>query len=294
MNIKITIFLIGASLLSLPIFAAPVEFDTLDAHIVVMRSIDSWSGDNSASEDSLASVAKHASGFQLERTKGVVLGFPMLFQRLSDDIVVQGVNSALKPLNFNLAQTGDFTFKVDKPVALDPKEYGILVQRQRELFKYLVISQGNPVTLPSRVKSKKFWGTIFSLGAVVAGGATYGAVGSEAVLGSGTAGDIYQFSTSSRAALSPINLPSFDASSYKSIDVRRVIQGNNDRLGQVIIAYKNDKTDDAENTALIKAIVTLTGADTTIEAIKQARAEDLTNRQAIWDACVAEGKCKKD
>lgn len=293
MKIKTTIASICASLISSAIFAAPVEFDTPDVHVVVMRALDTWSGDNSASEESLEAVKNHEAGYRVYHHKGDVLGFPILFGGLSDDKIVQGVNSALKVLSFKLEQDR-VNFNVDKPVALDPKEYGILAQRQRELFKYLVISQGNPVTLPSRVKTKKFWGAIFSLGAVAVGGEKFGAAGSEAVLGSGTAGDIYQFSTSSRAALSPIDLPIFDASTYKSIDVRRVIQGNNDRLGQVIIAYKNDKTDDAENTALIKAIVTLTGADTTVEAIKQARAEDLDKRQAIWDACVAEGKCKND
>ena len=121
-------------------------------------------------------------------------------------------------------------------------------------------------------------------------GEKFGALGSQTVLNTGVAGDIYQLSTSGRAALVPVDLPDFDASSYKTVEVRKVIQ--NGRLGQVIIAYKNDKTDDAENAALIKAIVTLTGADTTVDAIKEARAKDLSERQAIWDACVTEGKCK--
>lgn len=293
MNIKITIVSICASLLSLSSFAAPVEYDTHDAHIILMRALDSWSGDNSASEDSLEAVAKHEGGFQLERSKCCVLGFPQLFGKLSDDLVVQGVSSSLKTMNFKLSQS-KVNFRVEKATLLEAKDNYLFVQKQRELFKYLVISQGNPATRSSKVAFNKFLGGVLSIGAIIVGGEKFGALGSQTVLNTGVAGDIYQLSASSRAALSPIELPDFDASKYKSIDVRRVIQGNNDRLGQIIIAYKNEKTVEAENEALVKAIVSLTGADTTVEAIKLARAEDLAKRQAIWDACVAEGKCKND
>jgi len=70
MNIKITIASICASLLSLEAFSAPVEFDTPDAHVIVMRSIDAWSGDNSASEDSLGNVKNHQGGFRLAHRNG--------------------------------------------------------------------------------------------------------------------------------------------------------------------------------------------------------------------------------
>jgi hypothetical protein len=293
MNIKITIASICATLISLPIFAASVEFDTPDAHVIVMRSIDAWSGDNTASEESLEAVKNHEAGYRVYRYKGDVLGFPILFGGLADDKVVQGVNSELKLRGFKLEQAR-VNFSVDKPLALDPAKYADFANYQRELYKAAVISDGNPSTLHGRVSGKKFFSGIISLATIGIAGAKFGALGSQTVLNTGVAGDIYQLGASGNAALSPIDLPAFNASSYKSIDVRRVVQGNNDRLGQVIIAYKNDKTNDAENTALIKAIVTLTGADTTIDAIKLARAEDLTERQSIWDTCVAEGKCKKD
>lgn len=294
MKIKKTIVVFSVTLLSLSALSAPLEFDTQDAHVIVIRSIDSWSGDSSASEKSLNSISKHEGGFQLEGKKGTVLGYPMLFGGLNDDSVVQGVNNELKKLNYKLTQTGDFTFKVDKPVALEPTKYSSFANGQRDLYKSVVISEGNPASLSGRVGTKKFFSGVLSFGLVALGGEKYGALGSQTVLNTGVAGDAYQLSASMRSALIPIHLPEIDASNYKSIDVRNVIQGNNDRFGQVIIAYKNDKTDDAENAALIKAIVSLTGADTTVDAIKQARNEDLTNRQAIWDACVAEGKCKKD
>jgi len=293
MSIKITIASICASMLSSAAFAAPVEFDTPDAHVIVMRALDTWSGDNTASEESLEAVKNHEAGYRVFRHKGDVLGFPILFGGLADDKVVQGVNSELKPLSFKLEQAR-VNFSVDKPLALEPIKYADFANYQRELYKAVVISDGNPATLHGRVSGKKFFSGVISLATIGIAGAKFGALGSQTVLNTGVAGDIYQLGASGNAALSPIDLPAFDASNYKSIDVRRVVQGNNDRLGQVIIAYKNDKTNDSENTALIKAIVTLTGADTTIDAIKLTRAEDLAKRQSIWDTCVAEGKCKKD
>lgn len=274
-------------------YAAPVEIDTPDAHIVVMRALDSWSGDKSASEDSLEAVADHEGGFQLERPQGLVLGFPLLFGGLNDDMVVQGVNAALKPMKFKLAQS-KVNFKVDKPIALEPERFAEFAKHQRDLFKNLVISEGNPATLHNSVTARKFFSGLLSLGTVAIAGDKYGTLGQEAILNTGIPGDVYQFSSSGRAALTPLDLPDFNSTGYKSIDVRRVIQGNNERVGQVIIAYKTDKTEAAENAALIKAIVSLTGADTTVEAIKQARAEDLSKRQAIWDTCVSEGKCKSE
>ncbi|HCI52181.1 MAG TPA: hypothetical protein DE312_02420 [Gallionella sp.] len=200
---------------------------------------------------------------------------------------------ALKPFGFKLAQVNpDFTVNI--PVDLNPKEFATFASSQRELYKRTAIADGNPATLHGRVSGRKFFSGILSLATIGIAGEKFGALGSQTVLNTGVAGDVYQIGASGNAALSPIDLPNFDASGYKSIDVRRVIQGHNDRLGQIIIAYKNDKTEEAESTALIKAIVTSIGADTTVAAIQQARADDLAARQSIWDVCVAEGKCKRD
>ncbi len=292
-NIRLAILSSCALLFPSTILAAPIEIDTPDAHIVVMRALDSWSGDEGASEDSLEAVADHEGGFQLERPQGLVLGFPLLFGGLNDDVVVQGVNSALKAMKFKLTQS-KVNFKVDKPIALEPEKFAEFAKYQRTLYQNLVASEGNPATLHNSVRARKFFSSVLALGTVAIAGEKYGTLGKETMLNSGIPGDVYQFSSSGRAALTPLDTPDFKAASYKSIDVRRVIQGNNERVGQVIIAYKTDKTEATENDALIKAIVSLTGADTTVEAIKQARAEDLSKRQAIWNACVSEGKCKNE
>jgi hypothetical protein len=282
-----------ALLLPLQVFAAPVEMDTPDAHIIVVRSIDAWSGDESTSEDSLSAFEKRKAGFILKHPKEEN-GYPMLLQGISDDPVVQGVNTNLKSLNFKLAQEHDFFLRIGDSVTIIPNEYGQLVNVQKDLFKFFVEKQGNPKDLSGKTKVRKFFGTLLSFGTVIVAGNKFGAAGAQGAIGADIPGSVYQISASGQAAVTPLEIPSFDTTGYQSIDVRRVIQGNNDRVGQIIIAYRKEKTEAAENEALIKAIVSLVGADTTVDAIKQARAEDLTHRQAIWDACVAEGKCKND
>jgi hypothetical protein len=275
----------------------PVQFDTPDTHVIVLRALDSWSGDDGASEDSLTAVQKHKGGFRLASEKGPrydVPGFPLGLGFNSDSTnsqVVQGVVAALKPLHFTLAQS-TVNFIVERPVVLEPEMLGEFIKYQRDLYRKLVIAEGNPATLHNSVGAKKFFANVLSVGTVVLGAEKYGSLGANALLMSGIPGDVYHAVSAGRAALAPLDLPDFDTAGYKSIEVRRIVQGSNDRVGQIIIAYKKDKTESAENAALITAIVTLTGADTTVDSIQLARDADLAKRQAIWDACVADGKCK--
>ncbi|MDR0481036.1 MAG: hypothetical protein LBG66_04015, partial [Gallionellaceae bacterium] len=133
MNMKYLPVALLTLLLPLQAIAAPVEMDTPDAHIIVVRSIDSWAGDESTSEDSLSAFEKRRVGFTLKHPKDKI-GYPMLFQGISDDPVVQGVNTNLKPFNFKLAQELDFLLKIGSPVTIAPNEYSQLVNVQKDLF----------------------------------------------------------------------------------------------------------------------------------------------------------------
>ena len=63
---------------------------------------------------------------------------------------------------------------------------------------------------------------------------------------------------------------------------------------QIIIAYKEDKTPEAEQEALIQAIVVTAGADTTVAEVEKSRALDFANRLTIWNTCLADPVCKHD
>jgi hypothetical protein len=61
----------------------------------------------------------------------------------------------------------------------------------------------------------------------------------------------------------------------------------------VIIAYKEPKTLETERAALAEAIFSLTGADTTPEAITEERQKDFAMRKQIWAECVQRGDCRE-
>lgn len=292
MNIKRNLTILCSLGFSSLAFGAPVEIDTPDAHIIVIRTFDSWSGDKGTSSDILDMVQARKTAFSLETPKGQIQGHPTLFGGLSENELLKDVVENLHKNGFELTKRVEHRINVGAATALSPTEYNLFCNKQYEIFNRIVIAQGNPSKLQGRVTTNKIFGSILSLGAIVVAGAKYGSLGSQTVINTGISNDVYEFSSASKAAFSPVNLPSFDPSIYKEIDVRKVVQ--NDFYGQVIIAYKNDKTEGSENAALVQSLVSLTGSDTNLEAIKQSKIEDLEHRQAIWDACVSEGKCKKD
>ena len=292
MNIKVNLTILCSLAFTTLAFGAPVELDTPDAHIIVIRTFDSWSGDKATSSDILDMVQAHKTAFSIETPKGQIQGHPTLFGGLSDNELLKDVVKNLQKNGFELTKRVEHRINVGAATSLSPSEYKLFADKQDEIYNRILIAQGNPSKLQGKVTTNKIFGSILALGTIVVAGAKYGSLGSQTVINTGIANDVYEFSSASKAALSPVNLPNFDPSVYKEIDVRKVVQ--NDFYGQLIIAYKNDKTEASENAALVQSLVSLTGSDTNIEAIKQSKDEDFQHRQAIWDACVSEGKCKKD
>ncbi|NBY05269.1 MAG: hypothetical protein EBQ82_07755 [Betaproteobacteria bacterium] len=99
-----------------------------------------------------------------------------------------------------------------------------------------------------------------------------------------------------KSSLAAVEVKGFDLSEFKEISVRRVVANPGKILGQIIIAYKDEKTEAAEHEALVIAVVALTGANSTTAEIEQACKEDFARRKAIWDKCVADGggTCKPE
>jgi hypothetical protein len=157
-----------------------------------------------------------------------------------------------------------------------------------------VLAQGNPTTLPDRVRGRKVLGTILAVATTAFAFDKLGSIGAQAALGSGLTGDVYQVASQYKSALAPLSLNLTDFGDYKSVDVRNVTTAYSDRVGQIIIGYKVDRTPQIEAEAMALAILSVSGLDTTPDQVAAARADDLAARQAVWDACVAEGKCKND
>lgn len=268
--------------------AAPVELDTPSAHIIVIRPVDGWSGDKSVSEDTLESIKVRRASYMFGTVDGgFYRGSPTVFQGVSDHPVTKGTEAELAKLKMKLVNSDINGFTVQKAVAVPVSDMPILIKAQEDFYKRLVIAQGNPATLSSRVSSKKFVGGLLAVGATVLSMDKFGAaIGSQVALGSGIADDIYRVSYKNREAMAPAKIADLDFSVYKQVEVRKITAAS-DRVGQVIIAYKEDKTPQAEEEALIKAIVSLTGADTTPVEVEKSRAEDLANRVAIWSTWCA-------
>lgn len=275
--------------------AAPVELNLPSAHIIVVRPVDAWSGDKSVSDDTLQSIKLRRASYMFGTEDGSFYrGSPTVFQGVSDYPVTKGVEAEMLILKMKLVNSDINGFTVQKAVSVPASDMATFIKAQADLYKRLVIAQGNPETLSGKVSNKKLIGGLLAVGATVLSMDKFGAaIGSQVTLGSGITNDIYRVSYANKEAIVPAKIPTFDFTAYKSVDVRKVTAAS-DRVGQVIIAYKEGKTPEAEQDAIIRAIVSLTGADTTPEEVEKSRADDLANRLTIWNTCLADPTCKHD
>lgn len=271
--------------------AAPVEFDTQGAHVVVVRPIDVWSADKSRAEDSLDVVRSKRANYWVSTARYEALyGGPVLLHRMSDDPLVNSVKGQLEALGFSLATTQDYRFRVELPIEVPPSDYEALRAQQAEVLRAVVLAQGDPSSLRSRTSRGKCLGGLASIATLGVLGKVGGAGAAGGYVNSGIIGDVYQVNQVGPASV-PVRLPALDAPSFFKIEIRRVSFFGG-MIGQIVVAYRSEKTPELELEALSKAIVSATGADTTPEAIEAARAEDLAWRQGQWDACVAAKECE--
>lgn len=295
-----TALLVSLSLLCLTALSAPVEFDTDAVHVVVIRPMDSWSGDASNAEARLEALIEKKTyyGFSVDdqntgkRTH--VQGGAAAFGSVSKHPLAQASRELLLKEGFSPSQDTKIGFDIEFPVAIDPEQWAAFTAIQSDNFKNAVVAQGDPSTLQSRTRSRKFLGGLFALATMAVGVDKLGAAtGMNATLGSGISNDAYRIAVEAGRAISPVRLPEMDLSKYKSIDVRRVTDYVRPS-GQLIFAYKGDKTPEAELDALLKSITVLAGAGANPESVEKSRAEDYSARMAIWNACVAESRpeCK--
>ncbi|WP_049096353.1 hypothetical protein [Burkholderia cepacia] len=274
--------------------AAPVEFDTEAAHVIVVRPIDSWSGDSPALRNSLESLRDRKISYDVVIAGTRYRGSPLVLQGISDHPVTLGVEAALRGDGFSLVRNASYLFHVLDASPLAPADYPAFARAQAEYYTRFVERSGDPKTLPARYSVRNLIGNALSIGALFLPSQGLGiANGAQVMVNSGLAEDIGRLPRAARAALVPARLPDLDPSRYQQIDVRRV-DYKPDTPGEIIIAYRNEKTPEAEQDALVKAIAVVAGANTTADAVETARQADFQERVSIWDACVSEGKCQKE
>jgi hypothetical protein len=279
---------------SATLWAAPVELDTPGAHIIVTRPVDEWSGDSGALSDSLDEVTSKKAFYRFFwGGTSEVLGGVNVFGRMfsGDDPVVVATTAELKSSGFAPGFGQGYVFVVRPALRMKPESFKDLVQAQSDAYRAIVLSQGDPQTLQTRIRARKVAGGVLSVLMVGLVGAKFGESAATGLAGSPVIGDVYQLPLGVPDALAPAFLPAFDSGPYKEMEIRSVTYRGG-MTGQIIIAYTKDKTHEVETAALAKGIAACAGVGTTVEEIQKAREIDFEYRQAIWKGCVESGECK--
>ena len=281
MKTHLKIIVAGLSMMSACLAsAAPVEYDTPDAHIVVIRPMDQWVPATSAVADLDAKrfSGAYSGSYFLDQKKSI---------RLDDsgDQFSQYFANKYPKKKYDSANSIFTT--VLRPITLKPENMPEVFNQLNEGYEAFIIANRKPAPPPSGGGGRPFGAIADGL----SGAGVFGMIGAGVF---GLLGAVLDNPIKINTTPLPVSKPAnIDYSKFKSIDLRPTLSGAPAR-GQIIIAYKADKTEAIENEALAIGIGSTLGFDTTKEAVLVARAADLADRQVIWDKCVADGKCKDE
>jgi len=276
--------------------ADPVILDTPNAHIVVVRPIDSWSADDAYDQVSLDLLQQKRVGYSYFTPEGKYYnGSPGLFMDRKDlsEPLSRAVDDML------VAKQVDYVKEVDKflcfqrAFTIPHEKVADFLNLQQKLYEKSITIGGDPAVARDHMKAKKVLGGIMAIGMVALGMNHFGALpGANIMLNNQLPPEMFQLVKDFGRAMVPVPLPPMDLSGYKTVDVRVITTGGRDRVGEVIIAYKVDKTAEIERDAFATAIVNSFGLDTPIDQIVKNREADYARRVEVWNACVAAGQCK--
>jgi hypothetical protein len=282
----ITLLSIGAS------NAQVVQKETSSALIITTRPVDMWTPDTKFNQLILNIVKEKRSSFDYFEPNGKRIAiFKTLFQDPERAPVADIVSAKLKINGFKIGNDGS-TFTVQSPIGFSPSDLPEFIAAQNAVYAKSIEKSGNPDNLEGKESAKKFFGNLLSLATFIGVGEKFGyANANSAVIGNSVAFDIGASVQKFGKIIVPRPLPQADFTNYKRADIYRVTTLKT--VGMVIIAYKEPKTLDAEREALAEAIFSLTGADTTPEAIIKEREKDFATRKEIWAACVQRGDCSE-
>lgn len=85
-----------------------------------------------------------------------------------------------------------------------------------------------------------------------------------------------------------------DLDGFGRVDYRTFVIGGEESMrvhGEIIIAYRGEKTKEAEDEILPLAWAAATGINLTADQIKEAREAERAYRVQIWEECLASGEC---
>jgi len=270
-----------------------------DPFVFVIRPLDAWSPNSNTQKDSLQMASDKKAAFELYLTsnpKSVIGGYKTgMFGKITDHPIAHMAEHNLEEKGFSITSSNNFTNTVfiAPPTEVDPKKIQAIATAQNRMYEMSIINSGNPLKLEEKERASRFFAGLTELATFAIVGNKFGATASsQLTLGSGIAGDIGDTVQKYSGTLIAQRFDAPNLNEYQTAELRQVKTARGTKYGLILIAYKNGKTQEAENKALTQAVVSLAGADTTVEAIEKARAEDYATRLKVWDDCVKRGECK--
>lgn len=267
--------------------AAPAVIDTPEATIYVSRPADQWS----PNRDQMRSYIKG-----IDAKKSFVVGFfedgKRVDIRSAEDGWLKELANAMEAKGWDTTGRPFDPLYVKPIVRTTPEDAQRYLTAQKELYKSSVYRTGDPEQLQTSSDVKSVLGGILSVATAVVGVKTMGmTTGSNAIIGSGIAGDVSKLPSALGSSISlcwPVD-PIFKGVS--TVDVVKVTDQTGIIQGQILIAYKQAPTESITTKAIVTGMLSAMGTDTTIQEVEKSRLEDFNRRQTIWNECVASGKC---
>ena len=282
--------------------AVPIEVETKELKVIVIRPLDQWAPDsvmdknnrvlNKFSEKEYSySLYSSASDYTTQKSDDVLANL------VKDDVAIIG----WKPNTSWAERLPNNKAVINAPSNLSPKDAKSFFSIQQDYWNGGVLAQGNPATFVARAQEKRDGTGLVALATTVAGmvvGTKYLGIGGintgfQATLGTGFSGGMENLISPIKTSLAYVQSPKTDFSGYKSVDIRAV-KLNNDRSGQIIVAYKRDKSPETEADAMRLAIPLVLSMGESAAQIAAEREADFSARQALWNSCVSKGECKND
>lgn len=287
-----TLWIAAVAMLPLSVGATPVQADVGDAHVVVVRPVDSWDPNHTTADYSLDSIKKKMFGFKYVDAAGALI-LPRSGGMLSSKVATPLSDEAIGIMaKSGFTTKGSHMYSISAPVSLDPAGMRDFVRVQNEVHRAAVVEQGDPSTLASRVAGKQFLNVFATAVTAKFGIDRFGANAVNLSQWGSLYTDISKLTGGAGTALLPIALPDVDFSSFSEVQVRKVTD-NAGHLGEIVIAYKRPRDDRTEQAALAQAIALAGGVGTTVEDVEAARAADYSGRVAIWSSCGQSPNCAK-
>jgi len=285
-----------AALNSSCLMAKPIELDTPDAHIIVVRPLDQWrSGLSDFTENSprikfLGRNIYNLGYYDTGLEKNLLAVSAALFSTDQSNV---GYFPEIKARYPNKTIAKGMTFRADKPIEVKPSEFAQIAQAQNNLFKKTVIALGDPATLEARINSQKATGNVLGvLSLLVSAIPVVNSAGIGPGVASAFTSDAVNLPQSISRTVVDVTLPVTDLSKYQTIDIRKTT--GDQSSGEIIIAYKSAKTQEAEDAAMLLALPVLMSFDETPAEVLSAFTADYEYRKSIWADCIKSGECKTE